>query len=127
LIGLEGLLHARRPVAGAMECSATKIRRLETAAQRAIPRDVRDLCNIYGVTDQSEVKESMDLARQGRQPGWWTEYSDLRLSPLIGLEQARGCPHHVVLDVLRSGFASNRGLCPSDYQGHSAKHGANDG
>jgi transcriptional regulator with XRE-family HTH domain len=74
-------------VAEQLECSATKISRLETAARRAIPRDVRDLCQIYGLTDQSEVKELMDLARQGREPGWWTQYSDLRLSPFIGLEQ----------------------------------------
>jgi transcriptional regulator with XRE-family HTH domain len=70
-----------------LECSATKISRLETAARRAIPRDVRDLCQIYGVTDQAAVEELMDLARQGRQPGWWTQYTDLNLSPLIGLEQ----------------------------------------
>jgi transcriptional regulator with XRE-family HTH domain len=74
-------------VAERLECSATKISRLETAARRAIPRDVRDLCQIYGVTDEAEVEELMDLARQGRQPGWWTQYSDLRLSPYIGLEQ----------------------------------------
>jgi transcriptional regulator with XRE-family HTH domain len=74
-------------VAEQLECSATKISRLETAGRRAVPRDVRDLCQIYGVTDQTEVEELMNLARQGRQPGWWDEYSDLRLSPLIGLEQ----------------------------------------
>jgi transcriptional regulator with XRE-family HTH domain len=70
-----------------LECSATKISRLETAARRANPRDVRDLCQIYGVTDQAEIDELMDLARLGRQPGWWTQYSDLKLSPFIGLEQ----------------------------------------
>jgi len=74
-------------VAVQLECSATKISRLETAARRAIPRDVRDLCQIYGVTDMAEVEELISLARQARQPGWWTQYSDLRLSPLIGLEQ----------------------------------------
>jgi transcriptional regulator with XRE-family HTH domain len=74
-------------VAAQLECSATKISRLETAARRAIPRDVRDLCQIYGVTDLAEVEELINLARQGRQPGWWTQYSDLRLTPLIGLEQ----------------------------------------
>jgi transcriptional regulator with XRE-family HTH domain len=74
-------------VAERMLCSATKISRLETAARRANPRDVRDLCQIYDVTDQAAVEELMDLARQGRQPGWWTQYSDLRLEPLIGLEQ----------------------------------------
>lgn len=73
--------------AAQLECSATKISRMETAARRSIPRDVRDLCHIYGVTDQAEIDELMDLARQARQPGWWTRYSDLQLTPLIGLEQ----------------------------------------
>lgn len=74
-------------VAEQLECSATKISRMETGARRTIPRDVRDLCHIYGVTDQAEVAQLMDLARQARQAGWWTQYSDLQLSPLIGLEQ----------------------------------------
>lgn len=74
-------------VATQLECSATKISRLETASRRAIPRDVRDLCQIYGMTDQAEVTELINLARQGTQRGWWTQYSDLQLSPLIGLEQ----------------------------------------
>jgi transcriptional regulator with XRE-family HTH domain len=76
-------------VAEQLECSATKISRLETAGRRAIPRDVRDLCGMYGVTDQAEVNALMDLARQGRQPGWWDPYSDLGelVRPFIGLEQ----------------------------------------
>jgi transcriptional regulator with XRE-family HTH domain len=68
-------------------CSATKISRLETGARRASLRDVRDLCQIYGVTDQVEADELMSLARQAREPGWWTQYDDLRLDPYIGLEQ----------------------------------------
>lgn len=76
-------------VAEQLECSATKISRLETAGRRAIPRDVRDLCGIYGVTDQAEVDALMDLARQGRELGWWAPYSDLGelVGPFIGLEQ----------------------------------------
>jgi transcriptional regulator with XRE-family HTH domain len=74
-------------VAEQLECSATKISRLETAGRRAIPRDVRDLCGIYSVTDQAEVEELMDLARQGRQPGWWAPYPDLGFGQFIGLEQ----------------------------------------
>jgi transcriptional regulator with XRE-family HTH domain len=68
-------------------CSAAKISRLETGARRASLRDVRDLCRIYGLTDQAEADELMDLARQAREPGWWTRYEDLGLSPYIGLEQ----------------------------------------
>lgn len=29
----------------------------------------------------------MNLARGAREPGWWTQYEDLQLDPLIGLEQ----------------------------------------
>ncbi len=73
-------------VAGKLLCSTTKISRIETAARRASQRDVRDLCQIYGVNDQ-ETAELMSLARQAREPGWWTQYDDLKLTPFIGMEQ----------------------------------------
>ncbi len=68
-------------------CSPTKISRAETGARRATLRDVRDLCQIYGV-DAKTSAELMELAREARQPGWWTKYDDLKISPLIGMEQA---------------------------------------
>jgi transcriptional regulator with XRE-family HTH domain len=73
-------------VAAQLLCSTTKISRLETAARRPSLRDVRDLCVLYGI-DESASQELMDLARKAREPGWWTEYTDLGLDPLIGLEQ----------------------------------------
>ena len=69
-----------------LECSASKISRMETGSRRANPRDVRDLCAIYGLTDQAQVDDLMDLARLAREPGWWSQY-DAVLSPYIGLEQ----------------------------------------
>jgi transcriptional regulator with XRE-family HTH domain len=74
-------------VAGRLLCSATKISRLETGGRRASLRDVRDLCQIYGIADQPEADELMALARQAREPGWWTHYDEPILSPLLGLEQ----------------------------------------
>ena len=68
-------------------CSPTKISRAETGARRATLRDVRDLCQIYGV-DAKTSAELMELAREARQPGWWTKYDDLKISPLIGMEQS---------------------------------------
>jgi transcriptional regulator with XRE-family HTH domain len=67
-------------------CSATKISRLETGARRASLRDVRDLCRVYGVGDPAPL---MELARQAREPGWWSRFDDLGYasSPFIGLEQ----------------------------------------
>jgi transcriptional regulator with XRE-family HTH domain len=73
-------------VGAEMLCSATKISRLETGARRASLRDVRDLCRVYGVSDPTSL---MDLARQAREPGWWSRFDDLgsRIHPYIGLEQ----------------------------------------
>jgi transcriptional regulator with XRE-family HTH domain len=73
-------------VAHQLLCSATKISRLETGARRASLRDVRDLCGIYGVTEQAAA-ELMELASKAREPGWWTEYDEPILSPYLGLEQ----------------------------------------
>jgi transcriptional regulator with XRE-family HTH domain len=73
-------------VAEKLLCSATKISRLETAARRPSLRDVRDLCALYEV-DEPTSAEFMSLAREAREQGWWTEYEDLGLDPLIGLEQ----------------------------------------
>jgi transcriptional regulator with XRE-family HTH domain len=73
-------------VAEKLLCSATKISRAETGARRPTLRDVRDLCEIYGV-DRETSEELMRLARQAREPGWWAEFHDLDLEPFIGLEQ----------------------------------------
>ncbi|MGH2603659.1 MAG: Scr1 family TA system antitoxin-like transcriptional regulator, partial [Dehalococcoidia bacterium] len=76
-------------VAGQLLCSPAKISRLETGQRGAALRDVRDLCGIYGVKDQSQVDRLMNLARESKQQTWWQEY-DLTgaTSTLIGLEAA---------------------------------------
>jgi transcriptional regulator with XRE-family HTH domain len=67
-------------------CSPTKISRMETGARRPSLRDVRDLCALYGVDEQTTA-ELMDLAREAREQGWWMQYDDLKLDPYIGLEE----------------------------------------
>jgi transcriptional regulator with XRE-family HTH domain len=74
-------------VAKELLCSPTKISRAETGARRATLRDVRDLCQIYGVDPETSA-ELMKLAREARQSGWWTKYDDLKITPFIGYEQA---------------------------------------
>jgi transcriptional regulator with XRE-family HTH domain len=81
-----GLGYTVEEVAGRLLCSATKVSRIETGARRASLRDVRDLCQLYGV-DEHGTADLMDLARQAREPGWWTRYDDLNLGPYPGLEQ----------------------------------------
>lgn len=73
-------------VADKLLCSSTKISRIETATRRASLRDVRDLCQLYGVGEY-DTAELMNLARQAREPGWWTQYDDPNLRPYFGLEQ----------------------------------------
>ena len=55
--------------------------------RRATLRDVRDLCRIYEVDPETSA-ELMELARDAYQPGWWTKYDDLKINPLIGMEQS---------------------------------------
>jgi transcriptional regulator with XRE-family HTH domain len=74
-------------VAERLLCSTTKISRLETGARRPSLRDVRDLCELYEL-DESTSAELMSLAREARTAGWWAQYDDLDLDPLIGLEEA---------------------------------------
>ena len=66
--------------------STTKLSRLETGQRRASLRDVRDLCQLYRVGEQ-ETAHLMELASQARESGWWTQFTDLKLVPYIGLEQ----------------------------------------
>lgn len=72
-------------VAGLLMCSASKVSRMETAQRAATLRDVRDLCEIYGVSDQAERDRLMTLARQAKEQGWWQSF-DLPYSTYIGLE-----------------------------------------
>jgi transcriptional regulator with XRE-family HTH domain len=74
-------------VAKELLCSPTKISRAETGVRRATLRDVRDLCRIYEVDPETSA-ELMELARDAYKPGWWTKYDDLRIAPLIGMEQS---------------------------------------
>ncbi len=77
-------------VAERLECSASKISRIETGRVAVSPRDVRDLLLIYGVTG-GQHDSLMQLARESRQKGWWHAYGDSvqpHLATYLGLESA---------------------------------------
>jgi transcriptional regulator with XRE-family HTH domain len=65
--------------------SATKLSRLETGRVGASPRDIRDLCIVYGITDTAERERLMALAREGKQRAWWQQL-DLPYATYVGLE-----------------------------------------
>jgi len=69
-------------------CSPAKISRIETGGRAVSLRDVRDLCRVYGASDE-ETQRLMALARESKQSGWWQEH-DLPdfLVKYVGLEAA---------------------------------------
>jgi transcriptional regulator with XRE-family HTH domain len=73
-------------VAAELLCSPSKVSRLETGQRGATLRDVRDLCNLYGVTEAADRDRLMTLAREGKQQGWWQSFS-LPYTTYVGLEQ----------------------------------------
>ncbi len=72
-------------VAERLECSASKISRLETGQTGSSPRDVRDILAIYGV-GESELESLLEVARETRQRGWWQPYGSVLTSAFIGFE-----------------------------------------
>ena len=96
-------------VAKELECSPSKISRLETASRRPNIRDIRDLCIVYKI-DQATSRELMDLARKAKESGWWKQYSDVGLEPYIGLEQDASAITSFATFYIPAALA-NRGIC----------------
>jgi transcriptional regulator with XRE-family HTH domain len=80
----------RDDVAGRLDWHPTKVTRIETGQwTRLNLRDIRDLLDIYGVTDEAQREALIQLARDARQRGWWHSYGDVlpsEYSHFIGLE-----------------------------------------
>jgi transcriptional regulator with XRE-family HTH domain len=73
-----------------LECSGTRISRMETGRIGAKPGDVRELLEIYGVTG-AEADSLVQLAREARRKGWWHTYGSALpawFEAYIGLEAA---------------------------------------
>ncbi|MGH8572597.1 MAG: helix-turn-helix domain-containing protein, partial [Gammaproteobacteria bacterium] len=64
-------------VAKELECSISKVSRLETGQGIPKSRDVRDLLDCYEVTDQAKRDRLMRWVRDGQRQGWWHVYSDV--------------------------------------------------
>jgi transcriptional regulator with XRE-family HTH domain len=75
-------------VAELLLCSPSKVSRMETGQRGATQRDIRDLCGIYGVTQEAQVASMMELAKEGKQQGWWQSYELDYFATYVGLEQA---------------------------------------
>lgn len=74
-------------VADRLECSSSKISRIETGHIGASPRDVRDMLVIYGIAGD-DAEELVQVARDARQKGWWQAYGTVLTGAYVGLEAA---------------------------------------
>lgn len=72
-------------VADKLECSASKISRIETGHVGVTPRDVRDLLELYGLNG-NEREALVQLAREARTRGWWHAYNEVFTGAFVGLE-----------------------------------------
>jgi transcriptional regulator with XRE-family HTH domain len=74
-------------VATELLCSPSKVSRMETGQRGATARDIRDLCDLYGVADPVQREHLTKLAAEGKQQGWWRSY-DLDFATYVGFEEA---------------------------------------
>jgi len=75
-------------VGARLECSGTRISRIETGKIGARPGDVRELLEVYGVTG-ADADALVQLAREARRKGWWHTYGNLLpnwFEAYVGLE-----------------------------------------
>lgn len=72
-------------VADHLMCSVNKVRGMEAGFRAGTLRDVRDLCDLYGVTIGAERERMMKLAEESKQQGWWQPYH-LGYDTYVGLE-----------------------------------------
>lgn len=77
-------------VARRLEWNPSKLSRMErNEGKRYNVRDIADLCDVYEVTDEDERDRLKQLARDGRQRGWWDPYDKMlseETTTLFGLE-----------------------------------------
>ncbi|MEU9107202.1 helix-turn-helix transcriptional regulator [Streptomyces xanthophaeus] len=73
-------------VAERLLISQPKISHLENGRRAIKPRDVRDLCALYGVTDPQVVGSLMRMATESERHGWWVACGDVPYALYIGLE-----------------------------------------
>jgi transcriptional regulator with XRE-family HTH domain len=68
-----------------LECSASKISRIETGHVGVTPRDARDLLELYDVAPD-QLEALVQLAREARKKGWWHAYNEVFTGAFVGLE-----------------------------------------
>jgi transcriptional regulator with XRE-family HTH domain len=64
-------------VARSLECSPSKVSRLENGKGIPKSRDVRDMLDLYQIGEGAQRKQLLEWSRSGQQPMWWSAYADV--------------------------------------------------
>ncbi|CAM5623311.1 helix-turn-helix transcriptional regulator [Kitasatospora aureofaciens] len=65
-----------KAVADELGFSATKVSRIESGQTTLKESDVRAMLELYGVSDEAELRQFISLTRRSTQRGWWHDYGD---------------------------------------------------
>ena len=83
-------------VAADLLISTSKLSRLENAQARPLPRDIRDLIRYYGIDGTPLADDLRRWVVDAQSPGWWTDYDDEVLGPVLG---GLGLDEHLAYEV----------------------------
>jgi len=75
--------------AAALDVTDSTIYRIERGSTGVKPRDVTALLQLYGVTDSETIRSLSQLAKEGKQRGWWARYRGsitAQYANLVGIE-----------------------------------------
>ncbi|BBA96317.1 putative DNA-binding protein [Actinacidiphila reveromycinica] len=81
----------QREAARTLDWSPSKVIRIETGQVGVSVTDARALAHLYGVTEQQQVDELVEAARESRKSSWWAKYHDVlsaSFGQYLGLEGA---------------------------------------
>jgi len=76
--------------------STSKLSRLENAQGKPLPRDIRDLISYYEIEGTPLAGDLRRWVADAQRPGWWTDYGDEVLGPVLG---GRGLDAHLAYEV----------------------------
>jgi len=72
-------------VAAAMDWSLSKMNRIEKAKTGISTNDLKALLPYYGITGKAKTEELLGLARDARQPPWWSRFREIAPNTLLEL------------------------------------------
>jgi transcriptional regulator with XRE-family HTH domain len=85
-----------------LECSDSKVSRIENGQVGVTLRDVRDLLDHYGVKGERRASV-LEVARKAREKAWWQSFGDTPATAVVGL-QAVATEIHTYQDQLVPGL-----------------------